>query len=109
LWLFCTGLDDTTEKKKAFHWHGGLSRQLTAAFEGSKNHNAFLEGKRLIYIVLNTESRQLPALDNINLQKFFLSSEELQKPRWCGTGAGCPEKLWMPPPWKCSRPGWMGL
>ena len=19
------------------------------------------------------------------------------------------EKLWMPPPWKCSRPGWMGL
>ena len=23
---------------------------------------------------------------------------------WC-----CPEKLWMPPPWKCSRPGWMEL
>jgi len=21
----------------------------------------------------------------------------------------CPEKLWMPPPWKCSSPGWMGL
>jgi len=21
----------------------------------------------------------------------------------------CPEKLWMPPPWKCSRPGWMEL
>jgi len=20
-----------------------------------------------------------------------------------------PEKLWMPPPWKHSRPGWMGL
>jgi len=18
-------------------------------------------------------------------------------------------KLWVPPPWKCSRPGWMGL
>uniref|UniRef100_A0A8D0FEA3 Secretory carrier-associated membrane protein n=1 Tax=Strix occidentalis caurina TaxID=311401 RepID=A0A8D0FEA3_STROC len=18
-------------------------------------------------------------------------------------------KLWLPPPWKCSRPGWMGL
>jgi len=28
---------------------------------------------------------------------------------WWGTGTGCPEKLWMPPPWKCSRPGWMGL
>lgn len=22
--------------------------------------------------------------------------------------AGCPE-LWMPHPWKCSRPGWKGL
>jgi len=21
---------------------------------------------------------------------------------------GCPEKLWVPRPWKCSRPGWMG-
>lgn len=50
-----------------------------AAFEGSKNHNASLEGKRFIYIVLSTESRQLPALDNINLQNFFLSSEDLQK------------------------------
>jgi len=25
------------------------------------------------------------------------------------TGTGCPEKLWLPPPWQCSRPGWMGL
>lgn len=27
---------------------------------------------------------------------------------WWGTGTGCPEKLWMPHPWKCSRPDWMG-
>jgi len=20
----------------------------------------------------------------------------------------CPERLWMPHPWRCSRPGWMG-
>jgi len=25
--------------------------------------------------------------------------------RWWGTGTRCPEKLWMPYPWKCSRPG----
>jgi len=25
------------------------------------------------------------------------------------TGTGYPEKLWLPPPWKCSRPGCMGL
>jgi len=25
------------------------------------------------------------------------------------TGPGCPEKLWLPPPWNCSRPGWMEL
>ena len=25
-----------------------------------------------------------------------------------GIGTGCKEKLWMPHPWKCSRPGWMG-
>jgi len=28
---------------------------------------------------------------------------------WWGTGTGCPEKLWMSPPWKCSTPGWMEL
>ena len=28
---------------------------------------------------------------------------------WWGPGTGCPEKLWLPPPWQCSRPGWMGL
>ena len=53
----------------------------------------------------------------------------LQKCHWAGTaalcpgtwdlhcllnsgnkpGTRCPEKLWMPPPWQCSRPGWMGL
>ena len=25
-----------------------------------------------------------------------------------GTGTGCPEKLWVPRPWKCSRPVWVG-
>lgn len=25
-----------------------------------------------------------------------------------GTGTSCPEKLWMPCPWKCSVPGWKG-
>lgn len=26
---------------------------------------------------------------------------------WWGTGTGCSEKLWMPQPWRCSRPDWM--
>jgi len=26
---------------------------------------------------------------------------------WWGAGTGCPERLWMPRPWRCSRPGWM--
>ena len=29
--------------------------------------------------------------------------------RWWGPGPGCPETLWMPPPWKCWRTCWMGL
>ena len=28
---------------------------------------------------------------------------------WLDTATGCPEKLWLPPPWKCSRLAWMGL
>ena len=27
---------------------------------------------------------------------------------WWGSDMGCPEKLWMLHPWKCSRPGWVG-
>jgi len=26
---------------------------------------------------------------------------------WWGAGTGCPERLWMFRPWRCSRPGWM--
>jgi len=25
------------------------------------------------------------------------------------TGTGCPRRLWMPHPWRHSRPGWMWL
>ena len=25
----------------------------------------------------------------------------------CWNGTGCPERLWMPRPWRCSRPGWL--
>uniref|UniRef100_A0A8C2SZK3 Melanocortin 2 receptor accessory protein n=1 Tax=Coturnix japonica TaxID=93934 RepID=A0A8C2SZK3_COTJA len=27
---------------------------------------------------------------------------------WLGPGTGCPGRLWMPRPWRCSRPGWTG-
>ena len=27
---------------------------------------------------------------------------------WQGAGTGCPERLWMPHLWRCSKPGWMG-
>ena len=27
---------------------------------------------------------------------------------WWGAGTGCPDRLWMHHPWRCSRPGWMG-
>ena len=27
---------------------------------------------------------------------------------WWDAGTGCPERPWMPHPWRCSRPGWMG-
>ena len=27
---------------------------------------------------------------------------------WWGPGTGSPEKWWMPHPWRCSNPGWMG-
>jgi len=27
---------------------------------------------------------------------------------WESWGTGCPENLWMPLPWRCSRAGWMG-
>jgi len=27
---------------------------------------------------------------------------------WWGAATGYPERLWMPRPWRCSRPGWMG-
>ena len=28
---------------------------------------------------------------------------------WWRTGTGCPRRLWMPQPWRHSRPGWMWL
>jgi len=36
------------------------------------------------------------------------SSKSSLLERWWDAGTGCPERLWMPRPWRCSRPGWMG-
>ena len=36
----------------------------------------------------------------------YSKKEQLQSSR--GAETGCPERLWMPRPWRCSRPGWMG-
>uniref|UniRef100_A0A8C3E2G2 Uncharacterized protein n=1 Tax=Corvus moneduloides TaxID=1196302 RepID=A0A8C3E2G2_CORMO len=35
--------------------------------------------------------------------------EEVLPCRVVGTNRGFPEKLWLPHPWKCQRPGWTGL
>ena len=35
-------------------------------------------------------------------RKFFI--QRVERPWHC-----CPEKLWVPHPWRCSRPRWMGL
>ena len=39
---------------------------------------------------------------------FFLLTSDFFAYTW-GTGTGWPENLWLPSPWKCSRPGWMRL
>ena len=40
--------------------------------------------------------------------RFRLGIKGKSQREWQGAGTGCPERLWMPHPWRCSRPGWMG-
>ena len=39
----------------------------------------------------------------------LMSGGSFLQREWRGAGTGFPERLWMPHPWKCSRPGWMRL
>ena len=38
----------------------------------------------------------------LNVRKNFFTQRVVR--HW----HSCPEKLWVPHPWRCSRPGWMG-
>ena len=38
----------------------------------------------------------------------WMSGGSLSQRVWWGAGTGCPERLWMLCPWRCSRPDWMG-
>ena len=38
----------------------------------------------------------------------FVTTIILEGKRVVRCWAGCPERLWMPRTWRCSRPGWMG-
>lgn len=62
----------------------------------------FLQGKTAAGQRTMNLSRQRTVLDDI------LGRNSSLRGRW-GTGMHYTEKLWMPHPWKCSRPGWMGL
>ena len=42
----------------------------------------------------------------ISLQSYLVISS--LPGEWWGAGTGCLERLWMPRPWRCSRPDWMG-
>ena len=37
-----------------------------------------------------------------------MSGGSLSLREWWGAGTGCPERLWIPHPWRCSRPSWIG-
>jgi len=42
-------------------------------------------------------------------RRLFYNPIFMQGTRNSHTGTGCPRRLWMPPPWRHSRPGWMWL
>jgi len=37
----------------------------------------------------------------------MLQQVHVPQREWWGAGTGCPERLWMPHPQRCSRPGWI--
>lgn len=48
----------------------------------------------------------LPLSKNISL--FTGSKRNIFTERVVSAETGCPERLWIPHPWRCLRPGWMG-
>jgi len=40
-------------------------------------------------------------------QGHWMSGGNFSLREWWGFGTRCSENLWMPHPWRCSRPGWM--
>ena len=82
-----------------------LQGDLIAAFQYLKGAYK-QEGSELFERVDNSRTRG----NSFKLKdgRFRLDTGEVVHYEWRGAGTGCPERLWMPRPWRCSRPGWMG-
>jgi len=64
------------------------------------------DGERLLTRVCSDRATvfKLKGSFRLGIRKKFLMMRVVRH-----SGTGHPEKLWMPRPWRCSRPGWMGL
>jgi len=84
-----------------------LRGDLTAAFQylkgPYKEHGNRLAGRACCDRTRTNGFKLREGRFRLDIRKQFF------KMRVQGPGPGCPEKLWLPPPWQCSRPGWMEL
>ena len=76
-----------------FHYLKGMARELERGF--LRRHGVI--GQRVI------------ALDRKRADLDEILGRNSSPWGWWNTGPGCLEKLWLPPPWQCLRPGRTGL
>jgi len=74
------------------------------------NYNSnFKEPTWHLISYIHSDSFKIFLYDRQETLNIFNNRKNILEQRWWGTGTGYPEKLWMPQPWRCSRPGWMAL
>ena len=82
-----------------------LRGKLMVAFHYLKG--AYKQGRSLLFSEVGSERTRKNCFKlkkdrfRLDIRRNFFTQRVLS------TGTGCPEKLWVPNPCRCSRPGWM--
>ena len=80
-----------------------LRGDLIASFQYLKGY--YKKEENQLFTMIDSDRTREMVLSSRKEGLDWMSGGSSLQTEWCIAGTGCPERLWMFHPWRCSRPG----